>query len=118
MLDVTMNNFGFKLEQDTQIDYNRADRRIASIVAAQEPSLRVCLNCGTCAATCSAAQFTGFSFLKISLFLKRGLIDLAKEQLRKCMMCGKCQLACPRVINTRYIIFLMKKAITEVEGQQ
>jgi heterodisulfide reductase subunit C len=113
-----MNNFGYKIEHDTQIDYNKADRRIADMVAAHEPSVRLCLNCATCTATCSAAQFTEFSFLKILLFMKRGPTALVKEQLQKCMMCGKCQLACPRDINTRNAIVQMKKAIQEVERQR
>ena len=112
-----MSEFGYRIQKDAQIDYDKADLRVARLVAEREPTIRVCLNCGTCAATCTAAQFTDFSFRKISLFVKRGLIPLVKEQLQKCMMCGKCQLACPRGVNTRNVLTQTRKAILEIEGR-
>ena len=112
-----MSKFGFHLQKDHQIDYDNADRRVAIRVAALEPTFNLCINCGTCAATCSAAQFTDFSFRKICTLVKRGLTNEVKEQLNHCMMCGKCQLACPRGVNTRNIILHLKETIVELEKQ-
>jgi Heterodisulfide reductase, subunit C len=110
-----MNKFGFCIQKDNQIDYDKADRRVAIRVAEVEPTFNICINCGTCAATCSAAQFTDFSFRKICILVRRGLTDAVKDQLKHCMMCGKCQLACPRGVNTRNIILQLKKTIIELE---
>ena len=110
-----MSKFGFHIQKDNQIDFDKADRSLAMRIAKLEPSFNLCINCGTCAGTCSAAQFTDFSFRKICTLVKRGLTEEVKDQLKHCMMCGKCQLACPRNVNTRNIIFQLRKAFVEPE---
>jgi heterodisulfide reductase subunit C len=110
-----MNRFGYSLQRDNQIDHDRADRRMALFVAGREPTFNICISCGTCAGTCSAAQFTEFSFRKIVLLVKRGLVPLVKQEIEHCMMCGKCQLACPRGVNTRNVIFQIKTALQMLE---
>jgi heterodisulfide reductase subunit C len=106
-----MNKFRFHIQKDNQIDIDKADRSLALRMAELDPTFNLCINCGTCAATCSAAQFSDFSFRKICTLVKRGLTGEVKDQLAHCMLCGKCQLACPRGVNTRHILMQLRKAI-------
>ena len=48
-------NFGYVVTRDRQIDFDANDHSISRIVADAEPSLNLCISCGTCSATCSAA---------------------------------------------------------------
>jgi heterodisulfide reductase subunit C len=104
-------NFGYTINPDRQIDYDRNDRRIARYVAEHEPSFRVCIACGTCTATCSAGLFVDFSLRDLIGNLKRGETRNIKTEIEKCMLCGKCQLACPRGVNTRNVILSIQRAI-------
>ncbi|MBQ3174194.1 MAG: 4Fe-4S binding protein, partial [Alistipes sp.] len=36
------------------------------------------------------------------------------EELNKCMLCGKCRLVCPRGINTRAMIMLIKRKLGDL----
>jgi len=109
-------NWGYSINKDRQIDLDIADMQVCKAVLAAEPSLNLCISCGTCASGCTAASYTTFSLRKIILQVKRGeTAGLAKE-VSHCMLCGKCQLACPRNVNTRNIILQIQKAL-EVYGQ-
>jgi len=106
-------NFGYNVSRDRQIDYDANNREICKAVELAEPTLNLCISCGTCAATCSAAHFTDFSLRRVILLLRRGeTSDLGKE-VSKCMLCGKCQLVCPRNVNTRNLIIQISKALTK-----
>jgi len=108
-------NFGYTVARDRQIDFDNNNREVCRIVAAAEPSLSLCFSCGTCTATCTAAQFTDFSLRKVILLLRRGETgDLVKE-VSKCMLCGKCQLVCPRNVSTRNLIIQISKALTTIQ---
>jgi heterodisulfide reductase subunit C len=107
-------NFGFVVTRDRQIDFDANDHTISRIVANAEPSVNLCISCGTCAATCSAAQFTDFSLRKIILLLRRGETKTLDKEISKCMLCGKCQLVCPRNVSTRNLILQISKALTTV----
>ena len=107
-------NFGYAVTRDRQIDIDANDHSLAMAVAAAEPSLNLCISCGTCAATCSAAQFTDFSLRKIILLLRRGETKTLEKEISKCMLCGKCQLVCPRNVSTRNLILQISKALTTV----
>lgn len=102
-------DFGFKINKSAQIDLDRADTSLYKKITALEPSLKVCIFCGSCGATCTAGQFTSFSFRRMSLMVRRGMIGEVKNEISKCMLCGKCTLVCPRNVNTRYILFHIKK---------
>jgi heterodisulfide reductase subunit C len=103
--------FGFVVSKDRQIDFDGNEREILRKVATAEPSIAICISCGTCAATCASARFTDFSLRKVILLVKRGeTMELAKET-NKCMLCGKCQLACPRGVNTRNLIIQINRAL-------
>ena len=41
--------------------------------------------------------------------VRRGEYQGVYEQMNKCMLCGKCRLVCPRGINTRAVVMLIKR---------
>jgi heterodisulfide reductase subunit C len=109
-----MINWGFEIQKDRQIDFDLNDRSVSREVEMFEPSIKLCISCGTCAATCSAGEFTDFSLRKIILLVKRGEIEGLETEISKCMLCGKCQLACPRGLNTRNVILQISKALQKI----
>lgn len=106
-----MKDFGYKISKDRQIDFDNTDKRYVRFVRQHEPSFNICISCGTCAASCSAGNFTELSLRKLITYVKRGEIDGIKAEVSKCMLCGKCFLACPRGVNTRNIIIKINQAI-------
>lgn len=102
-------DFGFSINKSQQINLDKADQHLFKKMLKIEPSLNVCIFCGSCAATCSAGQFTTFSFRRLSVNLRRGLNAEVKDEISRCMLCGKCTLVCPRNVNTRHILFHLKK---------
>ncbi|HNR43016.1 MAG TPA: 4Fe-4S dicluster domain-containing protein [Bacteroidales bacterium] len=113
-----MDKFGFSLSRARVIDYDKNDRRIAEYIYEHEPSFRLCIECGACAATCTAGNFTEFSLREFNVLLKRGENDKVRARLKKCMFCGKCILACPRGVNTRNVIFLARQAFRIFDGNE
>lgn len=105
-----MDKFGFSISEGRQIDYDSNNRSLAAFIFEKEPSFRLCIECGGCSATCTSANFTGFSLREVHILIKRGENDQVQKSLNKCMLCGKCTLVCPRGVNTRNIIVLAKKA--------
>ena len=105
--------FGYTVTLDRQIDFDANNRDICEIVAMSEPSLGLCISCGTCAATCTAGQFTDFSLRKVILLLRRGETKDLDKEVQKCMLCGKCQLVCPRNVNTRNLVIQISKALSD-----
>ena len=106
---MTKINFGYKISADRQIDFDQADLRLANYLLHHEPSFSWCISCGTCAATCSAAQFTSFSLRELIIRVKRGNLNGIRNESEKCMLCGKCQLICPRLVNTRNLILEIQR---------
>jgi heterodisulfide reductase subunit C len=106
-----MNRFGFTISSGRQIDFDANDHRLAGLVLEQEPSLALCIACGCCAATCTAAEHTSFSLRRINIALKRGENDVVRQEIARCMMCGKCSLLCPMGVNTRNIVFSARRAL-------
>ena len=96
-----MDKFGFSISEGRQIDYDSNNRSLAAFIFEK---------CGGCSATCTSANFTGFSLREVHILIKRGENDQVQKSLNKCMLCGKCTLVCPRGVNTRNIIVLAKKA--------
>jgi Fe-S oxidoreductase len=47
----------------------------------------------------------------MSLLLRQGQTENLEKEINKCMLCGKCILVCPRGINIRNVIMLIKKGI-------
>jgi len=105
-------NFGYAVTPDRQIDFDANIHDICKIVAVAEPTLNLCISCGSCAATCSAALFTDFSLRQVILLVRRGETKGLEKEISKCMLCGKCQLVCPRNVSTRNLIIQISKALT------
>lgn len=116
-----MNELSFLKPASRQIDFDKFDNRLLLYVLKYETSFTTCLSCGGCTATCSAGNLTNFNVRKIGLWLRRGEMLKLSEEIEKCMFCGKCTLVCPRDINIRNVILLIKKRIsmlkTENESQ-
>jgi heterodisulfide reductase subunit C len=106
-----MKDWGYKIVPGRLIDFENNDFSIAEFVSRHEPSFKWCIGCGSCTATCSAAQFTSFNPRKINLLIQRGETAGVADEISKCMLCGKCQLVCPRGINTRNVIQNIKRAL-------
>jgi heterodisulfide reductase subunit C len=70
-----------------------------------------CIGCGGCTATCTAGNLTDFNFRKLHTLVRRGEYQGVYEQMNKCMLCGKCRLVCPRGINTRAVVMLIKRKL-------
>jgi heterodisulfide reductase subunit C len=102
-------NFGYTIHRDRQIDYDALTRVPYENLVKMEPSVKACISCGTCAATCSAAQFTDFSLRRLILLLRRGENKEIKPAASKCMLCGKCQIICPMGVNTRNVLLTIQE---------
>lgn len=111
-----MPDFGYKISKDRQINFDENSKKLFAEVAMLEPSVYRCISCGTCAATCSAAQFTSYSLRKTILLLKRGEDKEVIASISKCMLCGKCQLACPMGVNTRNLILSIQNAVKKISS--
>jgi len=108
-----MNEFAFITNTPSrQIDFDTFDSRLLDNVLQHEPSFLTCLSCGGCTATCSAGNLTDFNVRKIGLMLRRGQLDALSVEIEKCMFCGKCTMVCPRDINIRNVMLLIKKGIS------
>jgi heterodisulfide reductase subunit B len=111
-----MNKFGFSPIETRTIDFGQFDGRLLKYVLVHEPSFLVCLSCGGCTATCSAGNLIDFNVRKMSLLLRRGETENLEKEINKCMLCGKCVLVCPRGINIRNAIMLIKKGIVMLKN--
>ncbi|HRR16677.1 MAG TPA: 4Fe-4S dicluster domain-containing protein [Bacteroidales bacterium] len=112
------NKFGYTLSEPRVIDYEANNRQIAEYIFDHEPTFRLCIECGACAATCTAGQFMTFSLRELNVLLKRGENDIPRQRIKNCMFCGKCILVCPRGVNTRGVIFHAREAFRKIEGNE
>lgn len=110
-----MSRFGYTISKARVIDYESNDRSISDYIAAKDPSFLRCIECGCCSATCTAAGFTKLSLREINILVKRGENETIYRTIKKCMLCGKCTLVCPRGVNTRNIITLIKEEYRKSE---
>jgi len=108
-----MINFGYSIHKDNQINMDAVSMELLEKVKKREPSVMMCMACGSCAATCSAAQFTSFSLRHLMLKVCRGQMQGLEKEAEKCMLCGKCQLVCPRGVNTRNVIIAIRSVLEE-----
>lgn len=111
-----MNKFGFSITKGRQINYDLNDRSVAEFIYSKEPSFRLCIECGCCAATCTTGSFTSFSLRELNILIKRGENEKVRNDIRKCMLCGKCTLVCPRGVNTRNVVMLAREAFQKNES--
>ena len=113
-----MEKFGFAILKGRQIDYDANDRSVAEYIFEREPSFRLCIECGCCAATCTTGNFTKFSLRELNILIKRGENEQVRKNINKCMLCGKCILVCPRGVNTRNVVVLAKQAFQKLEDYE
>jgi len=104
-------DWGYGLKADGQIVWDENDHRLYAELIRREPSADICIQCGSCTATCTAGLYTSFSLRQMMLLLNRGELIHLKEEIRKCMLCGKCQLVCPRGVNTRNILHELNRIL-------
>ena len=109
-----MDDLSYLKIRSRQIDFGSFDDRLLVYVLEHEPSFLTCLSCGGCTATCSAGNLVSFNVRKIGLSLRRGETQSLSAEIQKCMFCGKCTLVCPRDINIRNVILLIKKQINQL----
>ncbi len=107
-----MNKWGFGINEKRSIDLDKNSPDIADRVLRDEPSLRLCIGCGGCTATCSAGNLTRFNFRRVHHLLRRGEYAALSGEIDKCMLCGKCTLVCPRGINTRNVVLSIRKHLS------
>ena len=108
-----MSSLDYLKTHSRQIDFDQFDHRLLNYILRYESSFLTCISCGACTATCSAGNLTSFNVRKIGLSIRRGELESLSKEIQKCMFCGKCTLVCPRDINIRNVILLIKKYIAE-----
>ena len=106
-----MINFGFSINKPRTIDIDHNNLRKSNEIMHEMPELQTCIGCGTCTATCTAGNLTEFNFRKVHTLVRRGEYQGAYVEMNKCMLCGKCRLLCPRGINTRGVVMLIKRKL-------
>ena len=104
-------NFGYGINRARAIDLDTNDLGKSNAIIAEMPELQTCIGCGSCTASCSAGAITNFNFRKLHTAVRRGEYRGVYEELSKCMLCGKCRLVCPRGINTRGLVMLIKRKL-------
>ncbi|MDR0659543.1 MAG: 4Fe-4S dicluster domain-containing protein [Prevotellaceae bacterium] len=110
-----MPDFGYTINKQRVIDLDKNDGQTVRRVRQLEPSINICIGCGTCTATCSANIFTEFNLRQLMLLVTRGETANLRKDIEKCMLCGKCMLACPRGVNTRNVLLAISRIFTENE---
>ncbi|MDO9511815.1 MAG: 4Fe-4S binding protein [Bacteroidales bacterium] len=105
-----MKDFGFSPMKNKVLNFDELNHDFHQWIAIQDSSFNLCIACGTCASTCSAGSYTHFSFRELCKDIRWGNAEKAMKESEKCMLCGKCSIACPRNINTRNIIKMVRKA--------
>ncbi|MFI3261660.1 MAG: 4Fe-4S dicluster domain-containing protein [Rikenellaceae bacterium] len=78
-------------------------------VILREPSIRNCIGCGKCVATCEAAFYTDFSMRKVIYKVRRGDVANINKLTKLCMLCSKCSNICPEGVNTKNIILIINE---------
>ena len=104
-------SFGFGISKPRVIDIDRNNLRKSREILLEMPELQSCIGCGSCTASCTAGNLTSFNFRKVHALVRHGEYAGAYEELNKCMLCGKCRLLCPRGINTRGVVMLIKRKL-------
>lgn len=108
-----MTDFGFTIAKTRQIDLDSCDLSRNSAIESPGATLRPCIGCGACTASCSAGRFTDFNIRRTHTLFRRGQYDGLEKALGNCMLCGKCYLVCPRSINLRRLIIQMRLSLSK-----
>ena len=106
-----MTDFGYTVSKPRRIDIDSNDMTLCDEILSSMPELQTCIGCGTCTAVCTAGNLTEFNFRRVHTLVRRGEYKGAYEAMNRCMLCGKCRLQCPRGINTRAVVMLIKRKL-------
>lgn len=106
-------NFGYSINLPRAVNMDKNDLSVAGRVLRELPDLEACIGCGGCTATCTAGNLTDFNFRRVQTLVRRGEYGGAHQEMNKCMLCGKCRLVCPRGINTRAVVRIIKRELGE-----
>lgn len=104
-------DFGYSISRPRAVDIDKNDMGVARQVLHDMPELQSCIGCGGCTATCTAGNLTQYNFRKVHTLVRRGEYQGAYDEMNKCMLCGKCRLVCPRGINTRGVVMMIKRLL-------
>ncbi len=107
-------NFGYAISKPRAINMDLNDLTVGNEILVEMPELQSCIGCGACTALCTAGNLTSFNFRKVHTLVRRGEYKDAYNEMNKCMLCGKCRLACPRGINTRGVVMLIKRKVADL----
>ena len=110
-----MPDFGYTINKQRVIDLDKNGSKAIAKVKKLEPSVSICIGCGTCTGTCSANVFTQFNLRQLMLLVNRDETAKLKQEIEKCMLCGKCMIVCPRGVNTRNVLLAINRVLTEQE---
>jgi heterodisulfide reductase subunit C len=110
--------WGFSITKTNTIDYDKNDKTLMNEVLHLEPSIRVCIACGACTATCTAGNLTSFNIRKLNVFLQRGEYTEMMQEMGKCMLCGKCTLVCPRGVNLRNLMLKTRETLLKISDSK
>lgn len=105
--------WGYGISKPRGINMDRNDMQPQRRIFRRMPELQACIACGSCTATCTAGGLTSYNFRRIHTLVRRGEYAGAYEEMGKCMLCGKCRLVCPRGINTRAVVMLIKEELAD-----
>ena len=109
-------DFGYGISPSSSVNLDKVDQSLYEKLCEMESDARVCMSCGSCTATCTAAPYSSMSVRKVLLDIQRGRVKEAGEMLSCCMLCGKCTMVCPRGINTRNLILSLCRIYKEENG--
>ncbi|MCK7533335.1 MAG: hypothetical protein MZV63_21040 [Marinilabiliales bacterium] len=94
------------------------DRKVRSMSLSWNRASNSVLPVAGCTATCTAGQHVSFNLRRMNTLIRRGEIDLLREEVKQCMLCGKCHLVCPRGVNTRNVVAVTAEAIRKLDGNE
>lgn len=106
-------DFGYSISRPRALDLDKNDLSVSRKALREMPELQACIGCGGCTATCTAGNLTQYNFRKVHTLVRRGDYQGAFDEMNKCMLCGKCRLVCPRGINTRGVVMMIKRLLSE-----
>ena len=112
-----MRDWGYKISTPRVIDLDKADTTGYAKLVKEIPSVKKCIMCGACSATCTASNHTDFSFRQCHILFRRGQVLNLSVELDKCMLCGKCNIICPQGVNTRAIISTMRIILSDMNNR-
>ena len=92
--------WGYGISRPRAIDMDRNELVKSDRILQLMPELQTCIGCGGCTATCTAGNLTSFNFRRVHTLVRRGEYEGIYE-------------VCPRGINTRGLVILIKRELAD-----